>query len=59
MSIKIDNVSVTPQTVNAGKPVTITITAREVTWNVVKTDFRDWNAVKNTSENWKSVMNYK
>ena len=59
MAIKIDSVSVTPQTVNVGQTVTIKITARDVTWGVIKTDFTNWNAIKTNFADWKAVMNYK
>lgn len=57
MAVKISGVTVSPQTVTVGQTVTITVTAVDVTWDVIKNEFTDWEAVSNLT-NWKSVLNY-
>lgn len=58
MAIKISEVKVSPQTATVGETITITITAVDVTWGVIKNDFTDWNEIKTNLTNWRSVLNY-
>ena len=51
MAIKISSVTVSPNVVNTGDTVTVTITANDVTWSVVKDDFANWNELKTTLQN--------
>lgn len=57
MAVMIKDVSITPSEVIVGQTITITITALDVTWEVIKEEFTDWNEIAELS-NWKSVMNY-
>lgn len=47
-----------PVTVNVGEQVTIMVTAEDVTWGTIKTDFQTWNDIKTSLTDWKSVQNY-
>lgn len=58
MAVKINEVQITPSVVTVGEPITITITAVDVTWEVIKDDFSNWEAVKNDFTNWNSIINY-
>lgn len=58
MAIKISGVNVTPQEVTVGETITITITAVDVTWEIIKEDFENWNQITTELSNWKSVVNY-
>ena len=58
MAIKISSVTVSPNVVNTGDKVTVTITANDVTWSVVKNDFANWNELKTTLQNWNALVNY-
>lgn len=58
MAISVKAVTISPSVVTVGTTFTITITAEDVSWNTIKTDFQDWNEVKSTLTNWKAVQNY-
>ena len=58
MAVKISNVAILPNEVTVGQTITITITAVDVTWEVLKNEFKNWNNVKTEFSNWNSVINY-
>ena len=58
MAVKISNVKVSPQEVTVGQSITITITAVDVSWDVIKNEFTNWNELKTELSNWRSVLNY-
>lgn len=58
MPIRIANVVVSPQEVVVGETVTITITAVDSTWELIKNEFENWNEIKTELSNWNSVINY-
>lgn len=58
MAVKISDVNISPREVTVGQKITITITAVDVTWGVIKNEFEDWNDVKSDLSSWNSVINY-
>ena len=58
MAVKISEISVHPSVVNVGETFTVTITAVDVTWEVIKNEFETWNDIKTDFTNWRSVLNY-
>jgi hypothetical protein len=58
MAVKISNITVSPQEVAVGQSITITITAVDVSWGVIKNEFTNWNELKTELSNWKSVLNH-
>ena len=64
MAVMIKNVVITkedstvPVAFKVGETVKITITAVDVTWEVIKEEFTNWNGIKTGLSNWSSVMNY-
>lgn len=58
MAVKISNIQVTPAVATVGQTIKITVTAVDVNWEVIKTDFTNWTAIKNDFPNWTSVLNY-
>lgn len=58
MAVKISNVKVSPQQATVGQTITITITAVDVSWEVMKNEFTNWNELKTDLSNWKAVLNY-
>lgn len=58
MAVKISEVKITPQEVTVGQTITITITAVDVSWEILKNDFTNWNEIKTELSNWKSVLNH-
>lgn len=58
MAVKISGVKVSPQEATVGQTITITITAVDVSWGVIKNEFINWNELKTDNSNWKSVLNY-
>lgn len=58
MAVKISEVKVSPQEIAVGQTITVTITAVDVSWGTVKSDFDNWNKVKSELSNWQAVLNY-
>lgn len=58
MAVKISNVQITPNEVKVGQTFTVTITAIDVTWEVLKNEFINWNEIKTELSNWREVLNY-
>lgn len=58
MAVKISNVTILPTEVTVGQTITVTITAVDVTWEIVKNEFENWNEIKTELSNWNSVLNY-
>lgn len=58
MAVKISNVTILPSEVTVGELITVTITAVDVTWGVIKDEFENWNEIKTELSNWKSVVNH-
>lgn len=58
MAVKIDSIKLVPNEVTVGQSFTITITAVDVNWQVVKNEFQNWNEIKTDLSNWRSVLNY-
>ena len=47
-----------PLTVTVGTPIKVTVTAVDMTWEVIAKNFQDWSAVSTEFTNWNSVLNY-
>ena len=47
-----------PVIVQVGEPITIVVTAEDVSWGTIKNDFQTWGDVKNSFSNWNGVKNY-
>lgn len=58
MAVRILGVSVTPNVVTVGQPISVVISAEETDWNSLKTDFESWGEVKYSFTNWNKVLNY-
>lgn len=58
MAVSIKTITITPNTVNVGEQIKITVKAEDISWESIKTDFKSWNEVKTTLANWRSVLNY-
>jgi len=58
MAVKINEVTITPMEVTVGQTITITISAVDVNWEIIKNEFENWTDIKNELSNWKSVLNY-
>ena len=58
MAVKISEVTILPNVVKVGETFTVTITAVDVTWEVIKNDFKTWNDIKTDLNSWNSVLNY-
>ena len=58
MAISVKAVTITPNVVTVGATFTITITAEDVSWKTIKTDFQNWEEIKSTLTDWKAVQNY-
>ena len=58
MAIKISDVTILPTTVSVGETFTITITAVDVTWEVIKQDFENWEEISTEFTTWNSILNY-
>lgn len=58
MAVRILGVSVTPNVVTVGQPISVVISAEEIDWNNLKTDFESWGEVKHSFTNWNKVLNY-
>ena len=58
MAVKISDVTILPSEATVGQTIKITITAVDVTWEVIKNEFENWNDVKTELSNWNSVVNY-
>lgn len=58
MAVKISDVKISPQEATVGQTITITITAVDVSWGIIKNDYANWNEIKTELANWRSVLNY-
>lgn len=58
MAVRILNVSVTPNVVTVGQPISVVIAAEEIEWSNLKNDFTSWGEVKHSFTNWNKVLNY-
>ena len=58
MAVKISEISISPQEATVGQTITITITAVDVSWEIIKNDFDNWNEITTELTNWRSVLNY-
>jgi len=58
MAVKINEVTITPTTATVGQTITITISAVDVSWKVIKEEFESWTDIKNELSSWNSVLNY-
>lgn len=56
--IAIKNVQITPQTVNTGQTVTLSVLVFEVDWNTVKQDFTSWQDINTSLASWTNLKNY-
>lgn len=56
--IAIKEVSITPNIVNTGESVFISIKVKEITWEDIKNDFSSFEEIKNHFINWDSVEDY-
>lgn len=57
MAVSIQNVTITPNVTTVGQTITIKVSAVDVTWGTIKTEFANWNEVKALT-NWNSVKNH-
>lgn len=55
--IAIKKVSITPNEAKTGESVFISISIEDISWNDIKTDFKNWNTVK-TRKSWQSIKDY-
>ena len=58
MAVSINAVTVTPSSTTIGEQVTVVVSAEEVTWNTIKSQFSNWNDIKTNLNNWNAVKNY-
>lgn len=58
MAVKISNIEISSQEVTVGSIITITITAVDVSWEIIKDDFTSWNEINTELSNWRSVLNH-
>lgn len=55
--IAIKEVSLTPDTVNTGESVFISVYAKDISWEDIKSDFLSWQEVKQLLS-WQGVRDY-
>lgn len=58
MAVKINSVKISPQQATVGQTITITVTAVDVSWKVIKNEFTNWNEIKTEESNWRLILNY-
>lgn len=56
--IAFKEISITPQTVKIGEPISISIKVKEVDWGDLKNDFSSWNEINNYFYNWGKIKDY-
>lgn len=58
MPIRIRNVVITPNETTVGQLVSITVTAEDISWGNLQTDFTTWGEVRRSFTDWNHVKNY-
>lgn len=58
MSIRILSVLVSPTETTVGQPITVHVSAEDIDWNNLKSDFTSWGEVRCSFANWNKVKDY-